>query len=255
MSSKKYKSLILSSYFSKKPHPNDPNDAAVVGRQENGHVASSDIKYIENWYNSIVGTEVHSIMFHDELTDEFVSKYSNDNVEFAKVTPNEYSNNDYRFFCFYEYLNSLDYYPDSVFHTDGSDVVLVKDPINLIRDYPDIDYFTCKDSIKLNNFPYLHIHQQIEWDDTLNFMLNEKDWDLINMGVIGGSYESMLNFYRQFVKIRKDLQNPQFNADMWICQYLLRSQLQPCKLMIGDPVCSEFKQYQHNRKDVYFIHK
>ena len=52
-------------------------------------------------------------------------------------------------------------------------------------DNPNIDYFACKDSIKLNQFPYTNIHEKIGWDDTLMFMLNEKDWDLINMGVIG----------------------------------------------------------------------
>ena len=249
------KSLILSSYFSKKPHPNDPNDDAVIGREADGHVASSSFKYIESWYNSIINTSVDVVMFHDELSDDFVSRYTSSNVKFVHVTPNEYSNNDFRFFCFYDYLNSLTTTPECVFHTDASDVVMVKNPISLIMDNPNIDYFACKDSIKLNQFPYTNIHEKIGWDDTLMFMLNEKDWDLINMGVIGGRFENMLNFYKTFVKIRNELQNPHFNADMWICQYLLRSQLQPCEIMIGDPVCSEFKKYQNKRKDVFFIHK
>jgi hypothetical protein len=249
------KSLILSSYFSKKPHPNDPNDSDVIGRELNGHVACSNIKYIEGWYNSVVNTNTEVVMFHDELTDDFVSKYSADNIKFVNVTPNEYSNNDFRFFCFYNYLNSLTETPDCVFHTDASDVIIVSDPAPLVMENPKIDYFTCKDSLKLNDFPYMRVHESIGWDDTLMFMINQNEWDLINMGVIGGKFEKMLKFYKTFVKIREELQNPHFNADMWICQYLLRSQLQPCELMIGDPVCSEFKKYQNKRKDVYFIHK
>lgn len=249
------KSLILSSYFSKKPHPNDPNDSDVIGRGADGYVASSDIKYIEGWYNSAISTNTDIVIFHDELNDDFISKYSTEKIKFIHVVPNEYSNNDFRFFCFYDYLNSLTKTPDCVFHTDASDVIIVKDPISLVNENPNIDYFTCKDSIKLADFPYLKIHKRIGWDDTLMFMLNQNDWDLINMGVIGGNFENMLKFYKTFVKIREELQNPHFNADMWICQYLLRSQLQPCELMIGDPVCSEFKKYQNKRKDVYFIHK
>ena len=44
-------------------------------------------------------------------------------------------------------------------------------------------------------------------------------------------------------------------ADMWIVQYLLRSIFRDKNTLIGDPMCSEFKKYQKERKDVYFIHK
>ena len=247
--------LILSSYFSVKPHPNDPGDDAVIGRGADGHVPTSEIGYIKKWYDSVVSTNVSAVMFHDSLTDDFVSMYSNDNVEFIKVEPGDYSNNDFRFFCFYDYLNNIKHEPKCVFHTDASDVVIVKDPIDLINKNPGIDYFTCKDSIKLSGFPYMDVHQQVGWEDTLTFMINQNNWDLINMGVIGGSLENMLKFYGRFVNIREELKNPHFNSDMWICQYLLRSQLQPCETLIGDPVCSEFKQYQDERKDVFFIHK
>tara|TARA_A100001011_G_C14301311_1_gene840913 strand:+ start:1701 stop:2468 length:768 start_codon:yes stop_codon:yes gene_type:complete len=255
MSSKKSKTLILSSYFSKKPHPNDPSDTDVIGRGVDGHVPSSSFGYIKNWYESIISKNLNGVIFHDSLTDDFIDKYSNDNVTFIKVGDSQYSNNDFRFYCFFDYLNSLNLEPDCVFHADVSDVVVTKDPAPLIHDNPSVDYFTCKDSIKLKDFPYVDLHEKVNWDEMLLFLLNQNDWDLINMGVIGGSYENMLTFYKTFVSIRDDLKNPEFNADMWICQYILRSQLQPCELMIGDPVCSEFKKYQTKRKDVYFIHK
>ncbi len=249
------KTLILSSYFSVKPHPNDPGDTAVIGRCADGHVPTSDIGYIKKWYDSIISTNLNAVMFHDSLTDDFVKRYSNDNIKFIKVEPGDYSNNDFRFFCFNEYLNSISNNPQYVFHTDASDVVVVKDPSELVSSNSSIDYFACKDSILLEQFPYMDIHERVNWEDTLLFMINKQNWDLINMGVIGGKFDKMLTFYREFVRIREELSNPSFNSDMWICQYLLRSQLQPCELMIGDPVCSEFKKYQNERKDVFFIHK
>lgn len=247
--------LILSSYFSIKPHPNEPGDTAVIGRGADGHVPTSDIRYIKKWYDSIISTNLNAVMFHDSLTDEFVGEYSNKNVSFIKVKPSDYSNNDFRFFCFNNYLNSIKVRPDCVFHTDASDVVVIKDPGSLVNDNDSIDYFTCKDSIKLEGFPYVRMHEKFDWEDNLLFLINQQEWDLINMGVIGGKFDKMLKFYREFVRIRNELSNPHFNADMWLCQYLLRSQLQPCELMIGDPVCSEFKKYQNERKDVFFIHK
>ena len=75
------------------------------------------------------------------------------------------------------------------------------------------------------------------------------------MGVVGGSFDKMLNFYENVVEVRESMGKPEFNSDMWVLQYLLRSKLQPCNFIMGDPVCSEFKGYQDNRDDVYFIHK
>lgn len=247
--------LILSSYFSIKKHPNDPSDRSVIGRGSDGKVKSNSFQYIGKWYDSIIKTGLDAVLFYDDMDNSFVEQYSNDRVRFVKTSVNEYSNNDYRFFCFSDYLNKLDNKPDVVFHTDASDVVLVKDPAELIKSNPDVDYFCCKDSIPLNQFPYMKIHEAFNWEDQLMFRLNYQDWWLINMGVIGGRYDNMVKFYNNFVSLRESMGSPDFNSDMWVLQYLIRSVLQPCEFIMGEPVCSEFKQYQNDREDVYFIHK
>lgn len=250
--------LILSSYFSLKPHPNHPKDSAVRGRAPDGRVWQSDFNYIKDWYNSIVENKLKAVLFYDNLNEDFIESYENDFVSFVKVEDSDYSNNDWRFFCFHDYLKEMEdagHLPDVVFHTDASDVVIVKDPHELVINSDDFDYFACKDSIPLNMFGYMDVHDHFQWEDKMMFMLNINEWWLINMGVIGGTGEKMLNFYSKFKDIRTSMGQPHFNSDMWICQYLLRSQLQPCKFMMGQPVCSEFKKYESDRKDVYFIHK
>lgn len=246
-------SLILTSYFTKKPHPNNPNDPHVVGRDDNGFVRNDDFSYIEEWYGSILKNNLDGCIFHDNLSPSFVEKHTNKNVTFLKVEESPYSNNDYRFFCFHNFLkyNKSDY----VFHTDVSDVVVVKNPRGLIEDHNDFNFYTCKDSIKLGQFPYLHIHEKNNWADKMKILLNLNRWDLINMGVVGGRYHDMLMFYDNFCRIRKDMEDESFNANMWICQYLLRLVFSDKRTMMGNPACSDFKQYQKNRKDVYFIHK
>jgi len=255
MSSKNHRTLILTSYFSVKPHPNDPGDSAVVGRGPDGMVAKSDINYIKEWYDSVVRNKIKSVVFHDNLEDDLIRDYSNNYVSFEKVSPTEYSNNDYRFFCFSNYLESLSEKPSVVFHTDASDVKVVMDPVSLIDQNDSIDYFACKDSIPLSQFPYKKIHDHFNWDDSFNFDINYGLWDLINMGVVGGSFDKMVKFYKTFVEVRESMGQPDFNSDMWILQYLLRSKLQPCEFIMGEPVCSQFKGYQSEREDVYFIHK
>jgi hypothetical protein len=245
---------ILTSYFSKKKHPNSPTDAYVVGRAADGKVQNNEIEYIKPWYESVDKLKLKGFIFHDNLSDAFVEQYTTEDIKFIKVGDFEYSNNDYRFFCFNDFLkeNKFDY----VFHADASDVKVVKNPVNLIKDYPDISYFACKDSIKLKHFgDYLNVHDKFNFEDKMMFMLNIDSWDLINMGVVGGTHEDMSNFYSKFVEVRESMGVPEFNSDMWLCQYLLRSQFKDKNFIMGEPVCSEFKQYQNEREDVYFIHK
>jgi hypothetical protein len=245
--------VVLSSYFTEKVHPNSVDDDHVVGRMDNNHVQKDYFPYIEKWYNSIISCDLNAVLFHDGLSDDFVSKYETDKIKFKKVNQFLYSNNDYRFFCFRDFLEENKF--DLVFHTDASDVVVVRDPAALIAKNPEYSYFACKDSIGIKDFPYLPVHQRYDWDDFIRFSINNNNWGLINMGVVGGRYEDMLKFYEQFCYIRIQMGDPDFNSDMWILQYLLRVVFQDKKFLMGDPVCSEFKKYEEERKDVYFIHK
>ena len=60
---------------------------------------------IRNWYNSIIENKLNAVVFHDNLDEEFIEKYSNENVEFKKHEPkHRKSFNDERFFCYREFL-------------------------------------------------------------------------------------------------------------------------------------------------------
>ena len=248
----KLKSIILSSYFTKKKHPNDPNDPHVIGRNDKGFVDNNNFNYIKEWWRSIPST-VNAFIMHDDLSNEFIEKYSKENIAFIKCTESPFSNNDHRFFCFDQILRQIEC--ETVFHTDISDVIVTQDPSKLIKNNPKVSFFACKDSIKLNQFPYLQIHKQLQLKDTKLFKDNQTEWDLINMGVVGGKYKDMKLFYSEFCKLRVAIGHPEFNADMWLLQYLLRSKFKDKKTTIGEPVCSNFKKFEKSRKDVYFIHK
>jgi hypothetical protein len=248
-------SIIITTYFSQKHHPNDPNDPWVVGKADDGRVLQNDIKYIYPWYNSITKLGLKGIIFYDNLTTDFINTYQNNQIEFIKVSPSDYSNNDWRFFVYRNFLQNHHY--DSVFLTDGSDVTVVQDPSKIVQEYPDIDLFVCKDSIKLCQFGYLNIHKEARWDNYSWFAMQhlQRKLDLINMGVIGGTYNNIMDFLDKFCLTRLKLGTPSFNADMWIGQYIIRHLMSKKQILIGHPFTSEFKQYQNSRKDVYFIHK
>lgn len=246
-------SVVLTSYFSVKKHPNDPNDTWVIGRRADGRVSQNDFNYIEPWYNSVNKLSLEGRIFYDNLSDEFLERYTTDKIKFIKVSPSDYSNNDWRFFCYRNFLEENKF--DSVFLTDGSDVTVVQDPSRIISSFPDIDLFVCKDSIMLNEFPYLQLHEKAEWGDYVWFSIMASRCELINMGVIGGNYDNIMSFLHQFCETRIRLGEPEFNSDMWVGQYVFRKLLSDKNIMIGEPFTSVFKGYEIYRKDVYFIHK
>jgi hypothetical protein len=245
-------SVVLTSYFSKKTHPNHPNDNHVVGREKDGRVTQNSIEYIEPWYNSVRDLNIEGRVFYDNLSDEFIEEYETDKIKFIKVNTSDYPNNDWRFFCYRDFLEKNKF--DSVFLSDGSDVKVVKDPSEIVNSTTH-DLYVCKDSIKLRDFPYFDIHKKSSWDDTVLMLMNQNTFDLINMGVIGGSYDNIIDFLDIFCKVRSEMGGASFNANMWIGQYIFRSLLKDKSIMIGEPFTSEFKQYQDDRRDVYFIHK
>lgn len=251
------KSVTFTTYFSQKPHPNDPNDDAVVGRTNDGRVLQNEIRYIAPWYNSILKLGIEGRVFYDNLDPEFVKQYQTDEIKFIKVDTPTYSNNDGRFFVYREWLEDNDKDVDSVFLTDGSDVTVVHDPAESITDpiFDGAEFLVCEDSIKLAQFPYLDLHQQMGWPGYMKIALQATNIPLINMGVIGASRNNILDFLDKFCETRVSMGNPAFNADMWVGQYVFRCLLNDRKIHIGENFTSKFKRYEIERNDVYFIHK
>lgn len=248
-------SLICTTYFSKKIHPNHPTDQHVVGRTDDGRVKQNDIKYIEGWYNSVNNLKLNGVIFYDNLTEQFVSEYETEYVKFIKSDPGVWSNNDGRFFCYLDFLKENKH--DNIFLTDGSDVTVVQDPGKIVEAYKEIDIFVCKDSIPLSSFGrYLDVHNHFGWENYFAFSLwMQQGIPLINMGVLGGRYEIVIEFLEAFCHERNKMQMPEFNADMWLGQYVIRQKMNNRNMLIGEPFTSKFKEYQKDREDVYFIHK
>lgn len=247
-------SAVLTSYFTKKKHPNHPLDSHVIGRNKKGFVPKDNFDYIKVWYNSINELNLKGFIFHDDLSEEFTDHYTNDNISFIKTEDSLYSNNDFRFFCYKDFLDKN--YFDFVSLSDCSDVKAVKNPLGIVSEFPSVDFFVCKDSIKLGDFPYCDLHNKEGWNNYMLFLLNKNNWDLINMGVVAANHKNMVNFLNRFCDTRSSMKSEtSFNANMWVGQYVFRELLKDKELLIGYPFTSEYKSYQNDSKDVYFIHK
>ena len=162
--------VILTSYFSKKPHP-QRGDPDCVGITKGGRVSQEDFSYIQDWYNSVHTLGLQARIFFDELSEDFLSEYTTDKIKFIKTNVEEtrFSNNDWRFFCYRDYLKSNKH--DGVFMTDCSDVIVAKDPAELlIGEGNDCQFYAGKDvegmkwsDYRFAAFPYEVIHKTCSW--------------------------------------------------------------------------------------------
>jgi len=243
--------VIFTSFFSAKSHP-QLGDPHVLGIKSDGTVGS-DFSYIEKWYNSVLSLGLQARIFYDNLPDELVKERATNKIQFIKVR-NEtgLSNNDYRFYCYQEYLERNSF--DAVFMSDCSDVIVKKDPSELFALYPDKKIFACADGMTLMQFPYLQWHIGHSLADYERFHQNANKWVLINMGVLGMRYEDALTFLGQLNSLRSMIGGTA-NSDMWTGQTVLRYYWQEEDLQIGEKVCSRFKGYETERNDVFFVHK
>jgi len=249
------RTAIFTSYFSKNKHP-QLGDPHIEGVGADGRVLQNDISYIWNWYSSVKELGIDARIFCDNLSDEFIKEYSTDKIQFVKVGSSPFSNNDWRFFCYRKYLDDTKWNEfDSVFLTDSSDVTVIQNPASLVDSNEGVDFFVCNDSIGLSDFPYMDLHEKAGWRDSLWLSMMLPQLELINMGVVGGKIKAMQKFLDRFCLARLALGSYSFNADMWVGQYVFRILLGDSKIMIGEPVTSKFKQYENDRKDVFFRHK
>lgn len=244
--------VLFTSYFSKKIHP-QLGDLQIEGVAEDGRAKQNDISYIGRWYNSVKSLGLEARIFCDNLSEEFIKEFETEKIKFIKVDTSDYSYNDWRFFCYRDYLENNKF--DNVFMTDASDVIVANDPSFMMERFPDIDYFVGKDSIKLFQFPFLQYHKNLGFKEYSIFFVNQHEWDLINVGAIGARYDEMMVFLNTICQLRIQIGHPEANLDIWTGNYIFRHILSNRKTLIGEPLTSNFKAYEYGRKDVCFIHK
>jgi hypothetical protein len=237
---------IVTTYFSSRfdPQPNAQGEYNIAPK--------NNINYIYPWFASVSYLKLNAIVIHDELNDEFIQKYENEHIKFYKYIPKKYSLNDERYYAFRNLLREVKF--NKVFFTDGSDVIIKRDPFEFIAD--DVLYFgedqgeTPK--IMNNNWCISKLSQLLQNnkfknelnDDFLNF-------EYVNNGVMGGYHDSLSYFLEQVCTVFDQLECGN-NNNMMVTNYLLwKNKIQYFK---GAPLTSPFKKYQMHG-DYYFIHK
>lgn len=219
----------------------------------------NQFQYMRNWYQSVNHLGLRAVVFHDNLSPQFVQKLTNENVSFVKVSSlHNRSTNDARF---YVYLSYLQTHPEvrRLFLTDVSDVVFQRDPFELVDLLGDWLYV----GTDINFFPDL---QSMPWMTSrltqcfgrwsvehgpVRRVLQLKT--VFNAGVIGGSRSKML---AALLRITQTLDHTphEHNCNMPAVNYAMHHYFNDV-IFTGFPLTSHFLQHQVNPKGVYIIHK
>ena len=174
------KQIILSNYFTgKKDSQRGGNDQFEPNQFEN----------MKGWYDSILAHHLHGLVFHDQLSKDFVDQYTNDYISFEKYElKKRYSLNDDRFFCWHEWLVQHAEV-ESLFCTDLFDVDFFGNPFHLMDPLRHDLYCGDANGAVMDEW----VNNRMEWAYGKAFHAGKIKFIA---GIIGGTRENMLRLFQ-----------------------------------------------------------
>lgn len=261
--------VILTTYFTSKKDP-----------QRNLFTAKNDFNYIKDFYFSIINNNLNAIIFYDDLEEEFILEYTNQNIKFIKCSVLDYSLNDERFFIYEEFLKKVEV--EKVLMSDVNDVTFgIKDLFKFIENKK--IYLGRDENLLVGQSDW--IKEKIK--NLPQYLKNRLpkgfyDMPFLNAGVIGGDSKIMISFLEKvnyiFTLLDNNLNNNMavinivFYSIYWR-KYSIKFNYKFKKLnrkkfqenskndnykfenfYIGRPFTSRYKHYENNN-DCYIYHK
>lgn len=214
---------------------------------------------MDEWYNSGIklcqtNSNIKLVVFYDELTEEFISKYNSEYIVFIQVPEcGEYSPHDYRWLIYENFTENNEF--DKVFFTDISDVLIKSNPfINLD---PEILYMGDEEGKLWDNewTENRHSYYQVTLNDYNDIYFLNKKQQFLNAGILGGYRDIVLQFLNKMVEYTQITVDGKSGSitDMLLFNYINYKYFP--KRKHGAPVNSIFWKNETHREDVWFVHK
>jgi hypothetical protein len=242
--------IICAPYFTRKTTFSQ-HDSSTKGISKGANV--NDFSLIERWYNSISKLGLYAIIFHNELSSEFIKKYKTDKIKFEQYhILNRPSYNDTRFFMYEDYLHNNKNHIERAFFTDIFDVEFQKNPFELIDKNPTKLLFCCSENITKKNGEWMK-KKTIEMKYASarnNYAIGEL---LYNAGIIGGNIDTLLSLF-QYMIYQFSFINREFNANMNVFNVSVETLFPPNKILTGFPLHNIFNSWE-SLPEVYITHK
>jgi UDP-glucuronate 4-epimerase len=201
----------------------------------------NDFSLIEKFHKSVNINKIPCIVFHNQLSKKFIKKYQ---TRYLKFTQREIkyrkSYNDERFFSYRDFIKEKNLECNNLFFTDCFDVIIHKNPFDLIR--KEYDLYVGEDTKK-----------GMVWIEEKMTKCNLSVKNFIkpfNAGIIGGEKEKIINFLEEYTN--EMLKCPQeINSNMAVLNYILSKNKYKC--FSGHPLHNKFKSFKH--EGAYIQHK
>jgi len=247
--------VIMTTYFTGKPDPqkrskrrfnlykrfkawrrSKKGGAAV---EKSGIAGTDDFDRMAIWYNSLIKVGCHGIIFHDNLSDWFVEKWTCPAVTFVRYDlVTQRSMNDERYYCFLQYLQS-NAQIERLFVLDLFDIEFFRNPFDLF-DNEKYDLYCGGDAGEYND--KLNRDKMIS---TFGEPLYEKEIKL-NAGTCGGIRQRVEKLLLEMTATFDGLtQNGMLdNVNMAVFNKCVYDLFDKDRIMWGNPLNSRFKAYE-----------
>jgi hypothetical protein len=212
-------------------------------------LSNDDFSIIEKWANSIAKLNLQAIIFHNNFSEETVLKYQSAHLIFIKIVHDiRFNPNVFRYFVYTQFLKKYCDSIDSLFVTDVSDVLVLKNPFIQPLFTDNSDFISCGDEpTNLDNeWMQLHgSHLRSRITDYIEIELANQLQRLLNCGVIGGTIQTIKPLIESIWQIHENYNfdnTTSFTGDMGAFNYILRKNYNN-RILHGTPVNTIFKAY------------
>ncbi len=223
-------------------------------------LSDDDFSIIEKWANSIAKLNLQAIIFHNNFSEATVLKYQSAHLLFIKITHDiRFNPNVFRYCVYSQFLEKYCDTIDSLFVSDVSDVLVLKNPFIQTLFTANSDFVFCCDEPTNwdNEWMQLHgSHLRIKIKDYAEVESENKSERLLNCGVIGGTIQAIKPLIESIWKIHENYNSDNtisFTGDMGAFNYIMRKNYKN-RILHGTPVNSEFKAYFDDGTN-WFQHK
>lgn len=235
-----------------------------IDSQRLKRVDPDSYSYIKPWYESVLRLGLRGIVFHDSLSEDFIAKYGNGNVEFIKFQPGKYKAgfrysmegfNDGRFPLYLDYLEN--HALDNVLFTDCHDVVVNMDPFAGLAGIPE-RLFCGSERVTLSGNKWLekkfNVFAEGNCKNVYDWYIGNPGRKTLSAGIVGGGRDEVLGFLRSACGVHGELvmSGGRHNLNMAVFNYAMYNLGIP--FATGYPVHNLYKR-SDRRKDVWITHK
>lgn len=234
--------IILSTYLTK-ANEFKQHDSTNNGK---GGCRPDNFSLIGDWYKSVLKLQIPAYIFHNELSADFIHRYTTNEIKFVKWDQsNRPSYNDERYYIFESFIQANPLI-QNIIYTDIFDVVIHKNPFELITN--NIDLVAGSEEAKTDR-SYQWVNNKL----SLLKLPTLKRPDIVyNAGIGGGKREPFLIFLRMMLEMFKDM-NKEINANMGVFNTILHQKNFSYRVLTGFPLHNTFKSYKNN--GAYIQHK